>query len=450
MTASTPGLTPAAYPPARAWFAVILLMLLYCVSYTDRMVLSLLAAPVSEALHISDTQLGVLFGTGFGVVYALVGLPLAHFVDRSHRIRLIVAGVLVWSVCTVITGFAPNYTAMMLLRAGVAIGEAILTPAALSIIGDMFVRDKRTLPTAVYNSVGTFMGPGAFVVGGMALQIATAISAQAGMAPWQLTLVIVGLPGLVLAPLLLLGVREPVRHVEPQTQDFTSAGQAISFVLQERRLYLSAFFGVALYTLGSFAKIAWLPTLMVRGYGLAPAQAGYLYGTIGLVAGLIGTAIWPMLASYFTRRGRNDMIIPVFAFALLISSAFLVAAGLTRSLTVLCVSMAGTSLFGSAATLMPPLIIQFVAPARMRARLMALNFMGSNLIGLTMGPVIAAFIAEHYFTGDFALGSGIAVVGCIVAPLAFIAVWFARARYRAAYGEAVERDALALASVRPA
>jgi MFS family permease len=440
--ASRPG--GAAYPAGRAWFAVTLLLLLYCISYTDRMVLSLLAAPVTKALNITDTQLGVLFGTGFGVVYALVGLPLAHIIDKSHRIRLITLGVVVWSTCTVVSGLAPNYTALMLLRAGVAIGEAILTPAALSIIGDMFVREKRTLPTAVYNSVGTFMGPGAFVVGGLALQLATAISPDLGMPPWQLTLVIVGLPGLLLAPLLLFGAPEPPRNAEPQAEDFTSAKQAIAFVFKEYRLYLSVFAGVALFTLGSFAKIAWVPTLMVRAHGLAPAEAGYIYGTLGLVAGLTGAAAWPALAAYFTRRGRNDTMITLFACGLLASTICLIVVGLTQSLLVMCIAVAGTTLFGSAATLMPPLIIQFVAPSRMRARLMALNFMGSNLIGLTMGPVIAAFIADQFFSGPFALGHGIATVGVFVAPLTFLAVWLARTRYRAAYDEVVARDALAL------
>src|SRR5690606_960344 len=129
------------YSSRRAWYAICVLVLLYSLSFIDRFILSLLAPAVSEHLQLSDTQLGVLFGLGFGVVYALTGLPLAHLIDRRRRVPIVAAGVVLWSICTVASGFAPNFTGLLILRAGVAVGEAVLSPAAISIIADIFPRE---------------------------------------------------------------------------------------------------------------------------------------------------------------------------------------------------------------------------------------------------------------------------------------------------------------------
>lgn len=444
-----PGATaapPAAAPPVgygRAWYAVVILVLLYCMSFTDRMVLSLLAAPVSQALGVSDTQLGMLFGLGFGAVYALAGLPLAHLVDRHNRVRLICFGVMLWSACTVASGFSPNYTALMVLRAGVAVGEAILSPAAISLIADLFPRGKRTLPTSVYSSVGSFMGSGAFVVGGLALDLAVMTSHQTSLPPWQLTLVFVGLPGLLLGPLLLFTVPEAPRVNEVQAEDLVSVKGALSFANREKSLYGFLFIGVALYTICTFAKAAWLPTLMVRGYGLRPAEAGYWYGAFGLIAGVAGSFLWPLLASWLTRRGHKDALIGVYAVGVFVALAFLTIAGLTRSLPVVLGCVLVNTFFGSTAAVLPPLILQYVAPGRMRGRLMAVNLMASNLVGLSIGPALAAFISDRFFDGPFALASGIAVLGIVMTPLAALSIWLARPRYRLALDEAARREGVA-------
>ena len=196
-------------PALQAWYMVFSLTLIYCVSFLDRNILSLLAVPIAGALGISKTQLGLLYGLGFGVLYALVGLPLAHWIDRGQRVWIVVIGVTLWSLCTFASAFATSFGQLAILRSGVAIGEAVLSPAAVSLIADLFDRERRTLPTSIYSAVGTVMGYGSYFFAGGALDLATHLSTQMAMAPWRLTLIIVGLPGLLLAPLLRLTVREP-------------------------------------------------------------------------------------------------------------------------------------------------------------------------------------------------------------------------------------------------
>ncbi len=120
----------------KAWCSVAFLAVLYAFSFVDRMILALLAEQVSTSLHLSDKEMGLLMGAGFSVVYALAGIPLAGFIDRGNRRNFIFAGVLLWSIMTAASGFAQNFSTLIGLRCGVALGEAVLTPAAISMIAD--------------------------------------------------------------------------------------------------------------------------------------------------------------------------------------------------------------------------------------------------------------------------------------------------------------------------
>lgn len=195
------------------WYIVGLLTLLYGLSFIDRMILALLAQPVALSLGLSDMQLGLLMGAGFAVVYSLAGLPIAHFVDRGNRKLIVTLGVLCWSVLTVASAFARDFSHLLVLRAGVAIGEAVLTPAAVSLIADMFPRKARAAPTAVYASMSSIMASGSFVIGAAALGLSTAIQHSTGLEPWRMTMVFVGAPGILVAAIFYFTTREPIRRM---------------------------------------------------------------------------------------------------------------------------------------------------------------------------------------------------------------------------------------------
>ncbi|MGE3744465.1 MAG: MFS transporter [Sphingomonadaceae bacterium] len=212
-------------------------MLLYGISYIDRLILSLLAPAMSAQLQISDVEMGVLIGLGFGVLYTLAGLPLAHLIDRRRRISLVTVGVVLWSLCTIASAFAPSFTGLIIFRSGVAVGEAVLLPAAISLITDLFPRDRRTLPTTLYTGVGAVMYSGSYIAGGAALQLATAMSGSIDLEPWQLTLMLVGIPGLLLAPLLWITVPKPPRVGDVKSEQFATTAQALAYLSKERMLY---------------------------------------------------------------------------------------------------------------------------------------------------------------------------------------------------------------------
>jgi MFS family permease len=428
-------------PAARAWTLLWIFVLLSCMSFVDRQILSLLAPALGRSLGFSDRQLGVLFGLGFAVVYALIGLPLAHLIDRWRRLPLVAAGVSLWSLCTVASGFVSSFPWLLVLRSGVAVGEAVLTPAAISIIADLFPREKCSLPTAIYCGSGTVMFTGAFMVGGAALQLATAMTARYGLEPWRLTLILVGLPGLLLAALLLLSAPEPPRMGEVGNEAFSTVAEALVYLRRERMLYGCFFVGVAAISMINSAIAAWTPTLLIRAHHIDAARAGYFYGAVGALCGILGVVAWPAVVKIWTERGSRDALVSVFAAAMTVSWMCLAVMGLTHSTVVLFVAAGSGHFCQAAVAVLAPLLIQLVAPGRMRARATAIYLMATSLVGLSLGPPLAAILSQHYFKGPFAIGSGLTTLVLTMGPIASVAIWMLHKPYRAALDGAESREA---------
>lgn len=207
---------PAPVSTARAWSALAVLMLAYTVSFVDRTILSLLIPPIQRDLGISDTQVSLLAGFAFAIFYTLMGIPLGRIADRYNRRNLIAVGITVWCLMTAACGLARTYWELFLARVGVGIGEAALSPAAYSMISDLFPRDQLGRAIAIY-SIGLPIGSGvalligALVVGMVANVPPITLPLVGTLYAWQLTFLLVGLPGLIVA-LLVLALREPQRR----------------------------------------------------------------------------------------------------------------------------------------------------------------------------------------------------------------------------------------------
>ena len=425
-------------PPARAWYATLFLMLLYSISYVDRYALSLLAAPISAMLHIPDVEMGLLFGAGFGVMYSLTGLPLAHVIDRYKRVPIVAGGVILWTASTLASGFASGFPALLLCRSGVAIGEAVLSPAAISIIGDLFTREKRTFPTSLYVAIAGFMQAGAFVVCGFTIDLANSVAKVVPLAPWRLTLILLGSSGIVLGVLFYCTLREPARSNE--TGNFGSAREAAGYFWQERALFGWMFIGMAAMGASGAAFLAWTPTLLIRAFHESTAYAGYLFGTVGTGAALFSAFCWPALVAAGARLGYRSAPVMLLAAGLGIAIISIAVAGTTSSITVMMVAV-GLAMFGVGASgILPPLIIQYVSPSRMRGRLVAVNFMASSLIGLPLGPPLAAAIAESFYSGSHAIGYAMTAIAAACAPVAILAILLSRHRFIMALDCAIRRE----------
>jgi MFS family permease len=200
---------------AYAWGVVAILVATAVLSYTDRQVLSLLVDPIRRDLGISDTEVSLLLGTAFAVIYGVAGIPFGWLADRVSRRNLILAGVLVWGIGTVACGYAGSFAELFGARVIVGLGESVLSPAAISLISDYFPPSRRGLAVGSFLS-GIAIGQGAAIlIGGAALHFVAAgvlaATPLAAMAPWRLVLLVIGAPALVWSLAILL-VQEPARQ----------------------------------------------------------------------------------------------------------------------------------------------------------------------------------------------------------------------------------------------
>jgi MFS family permease len=413
------------------WYVVGLLAALYALSFIDRFMLTLAVDPVSRELGIGDAQIGLLFGAGFSLVYALGGLPIAQMLDRRERRPILAAGVALWSAATLASAFAGSFATLALYRAGVALGEAALTPAAISLIADLFPREGRALPVSVYAATSSVMSTGALIIDGAALQIATAWQPSLGAAPWRTALFLVGVPGLVLAIVIWFTLREPARtgsHAGPSpfAADDTSVSAFVHYLRRQWKFYLPYYFGTGVFAMYSFALLSWVPTLMMRRYGFQPAQAGYLLGAVGAPVTLLGTFFWPWLAARLERHGRRDGIMIAYTTAALIAVPFMVAAPLANSPALLLAGLGIAMPCLNTVGVLTPLAVQAYGPNRMRARLAALTLLSINLVGYALGPQFLVWISKHWANDPHGLSYGLAILGLACGPLSAGAIALSR------------------------
>lgn len=418
------------------WYVVALLSLLYALSMIDRFALALLAGPIIKEFALSASQMGLLLGGGFALLYSVTGLPLAHMLDRHVRKYVLVGGVIIWSLSTILSAFSQNFLQLLLCRSGVAIGEAVLTPAAISLIADLFESRRRRLPISVYSSVSSLMVTGSFIVGAATLQIASAWSPSVGMEPWRITLLIVGAPGILVAVIFALTVREPARRREEglaAPAGTASTAELAAYLRANWRFYLPFYLALGSMSTLLFAILSWAPTLLVREHGFSTAVAGYVFGLVGIVTGLAGTFLWPAIATRLDRVGSGDGFLLMILVCILIGSAGSFLAMTMGSRLILFVGLAlAMATFPPVNTALSSLLIQGYGPTSMRARLIALNILVMNLFGYTIGP---QFIGTYIDTPGNNISAGIALLAAGAGPIAALCLLIARRSFARA-GEA--------------
>ena len=387
--------TDRALPPAGlAWVVLAILCSLYVISFVDRMILALLVEPITLDLGISDSAVGFLIGIGFALVYVLIGLPIAHWVDAGARRIVLVGGVMLWSAATIASGFAETFGQLAAGRLGVAIGEAALTPVAIAVIADMFPKDRRSLPTSIYMAVGILMGSGAFFLGGLAIDLAEDLTSLFSLEVWRLTLIVVGIPGFLLALVagLLIG---PARHKGDEDGDGATALQVLSYFRDEGRYFVLMFIGVGCLAALAMGLLAWAPTLLVRNYGFGLSEAGLVLGSVGVPAGVVGTVFGPLIVRRLARGMGTGSTPVVIGFAAVLSGSFLVTGLLSANRPVFLSCLGLSYMFLSAAMVMPAIVIQEASPPAMRARLMATHLLSIGLLGQGVGPFIVAYLSDR-------------------------------------------------------
>jgi len=422
-------------PPGYAWYVVGVLTIAYVFAFMDRQILNLLVGPIRRDLHISDTQMSLLMGFSFALFYTLFGIPLGRLADSRSRRSIIVAGMALWSLLTAGCGLARQFWHFLLLRMGVGVGEAALSPSAYSLISDYFPKEKRATAISVY-SMAYYVGSGlAFLLGGLVVGFAStrgnwSLPIVGAVRPWQVIFFIVGLPGALFA-LLLYTVKEPARKGARMTTTADGRAQVaqvplrdvIAYIRENRATFFYHNVGFALLAFSGYGTSAWIPTFLIRKYAWTAREAGVVYGTILGVLGTLGIVTGGRLADWMARRGYQDSSmrmgligalawIPAGVLYPLMPTGNLAAAMLvpTIFLTSLPVGVAAAA-------------IQEMMPNVMRAQASALYLFAINLIGLGLGPTAVALMTDYVFRNDNAVHYSLLVVGTLAHLGAAVLLW---------------------------
>jgi MFS family permease len=401
---------------AAGWYATMLLSMSYVLSFIDRMILGLLVDPIKKTFAATDLQIGLLFGASFAIIYSIAGIPLGSLADRISRRNLIAAALLIWSALTVLSSMATGLAMLIVLRFGVAIGEAALSPSAVSMISDMFSKQRRALPLSIYFASG-MLGIGlAFTLGALVLSSATGLheSGAVSMAPWRLTLLIVGAPGVVLAMLILTTLKEPLRTRDLNDLRTGQPGgwREVASLFWGPRVGLGLLFmGSALVLLPTTTFAAWVPTMLMREYGWTAARSGVVLGLVFLATAPTSHMLSSFIVNKLSRDGARPAIFPYFGatVAALGLATFLAMTTLkSAALFLAAVAAANLSLLGMGAV--ASIAVPLLLPNAHRGQAIAVFLFVTYVCGFAWGPPLVAVVAEHV-GGANALSTAIAFVG---------------------------------------
>lgn len=410
-----------------AWYVVIVLMLANVSSFIDRQILALLVGPIKRDLHLSDTEMSLLMGFSFALFYTLFGIFIGHFADKFNRRNIIIAGVTMWSLMTALCGGIKNYTQFFFARMGVGVGEATLSPSAYSLISDYFPPSKLSRALSTY-SMGVFLGMGLAIVVGAGLISALPTEGMVhipifgSIYPWQLMFFYIGLPGLLIA-LLVMSIKEPDRKetLEQQKIAKPSLREALKVIWQNRSAYSAIVLGTAFTAFANYGTSAWVPTFFNRTFDWAMPVIGLKFGLIVTVFSGLGVLVGGWLADRYVRKGVRAGRVYV---GIISGVGILVSAGnfLLGNPDLILLSLAIPAFFmafplGAAAA-----AVQELMPNRVRALASSIFLFFINMVGMGGGPYVVAFFTDSVFHDESMIRYslvGLYLIGGIATILCF-------------------------------
>lgn len=415
--------------PRRAWYAVGIFSLALTINFLDRGIVTLLIPPIQRDLHLTDTQVSLLIGFAFVFFYLFLGLPIARLVDTRSRRAIIGVGLGIWSVMTGVCGLARTFWQLFTARVGVGVGEACNGPATFSMMADLFPPEKLPRAISVLN-FGFVAGTGfALLLGGTVLHYVSglppvSLPGVGVLHPWQITFMLVGLPGLVVA--LLLGtVREPARRglIHGTAAQSLPVREVVRFMWENRRTYAPMFLGLALNVILAFGDQAWIPTFFHRTYGWTMAQAGWAAGLAVVIPAPFGLMAGGALSEWFTRKGYDDadLRVTLIGVAGAIPAAILFPLMPTPTLAALVL---GAQLFVNMLLPGPQnAALQIVTPNQMRGQVTAFYLFVFNAVGFGFGPTFVALLTDHVFRNEALLRYSLVATAAVMGPLASLSIW---------------------------
>ncbi len=383
---SKPQAASAEFSPGYSRYVLGVLFVVYVFNFVDRQILSILIDPIKEELGATDTQMGFLTGFAFAIFYTGFGIPIARWADRGVRRSIIAIGLTVWSVMTALCGLAQSFLHLALARIGVGIGEAAGSPPSHSLISDYFPPEKRAVAMSIYNigiPVGVMLG---YLAGGWMVEFFN----------WRAAFFVVGIPGVLLALVMRLTVKEPRRGMSEAAGADTasySLGEVVRYLASLRSFMLLAVAsGIA--SLSAYGFGAWVPPFLGRVHGMGSGEIGTWMGILTGVGGAAGMVVTGLVADRLARRDARwyawlgALTIAVY-FPFLI--AFLLLDRPVPALLSYFVVVALAAVYLGPAIAMTHALVT----VRMRALASSVLLFVLNLIGMGLGPQMVGYLSDE-------------------------------------------------------
>ena len=394
-SSSAASAKPAEHGSRYRYVVLAMLVLSYTFNFLDRQILGILKEPIKQELGLTDTQLGLMGGLAFAMLYSTLAVPIAWLADRTSRSWIMTGALGLWSAFTMACGLATGFWSLFLARVGVGFGEAGGVAPAYSLVSDYFPRAQRARALAAYSfgiPVGSALG---ILFGGL---IAASMS-------WRVAFVIVGGAGVLFAPIFKLVVKDPVRggldgataktpSIAPSIAPLIAPpfSTVVATVLPKPTFWLLAL-GAASASVCGYGVAFWLPSFFIRSLGLTLVETSWFYGGITLIGGVAGIWLGGVVADRFAKKNRA-------AYALTPAVCFLVA------LPFAYAAMNATSLVWAFLLFLVPTglnlawlgpvvgAVQQLAPANMRTTTSALFLLVNNLLGIAVGLWIFGYLSD--------------------------------------------------------
>jgi len=382
---------------------LLMLAFIYSLNYLDRQIVIILQEPIKADFRLADWELGLLTGGAFGIFYTAMGIPIAQIIDRGvNRVRLIAGFTAVWSVMTAACGITRSFAQFFGARMGVGLAEAGFAPAAHSLISDLYPPRERSAAAGLF-AIGVPIG----VMAGLSIG---GVVAQA--TNWRTALLVAGLPGIIVAILFPLLAREPKRGATELDGGLAhSLAAPLGFlqglrILARRRAFVHVVAGSAAIAFAQSGIAAWIPSYLIRAHSMPLAQLGLTLGLITGVCGAIGTWFGGWQGTRLSQSGLHRVLWLPIAGILLCAPLYIIVLNMGSGQSTLAMLILPITV-GAFWTAPSIALTQSLAPIAMRARASAVYIVAANLIGVSMGPLVAGALSD-WFTrlhgGNAALG----------------------------------------------
>ncbi|MFC3052843.1 MFS transporter [Kordiimonas pumila] len=387
---------------AKTGFTLFALFFASVLAFLDRQLLNILVRPIRTDIGISDVEFSLLQGIAFALVYSVAAFPMAYLADRFSRKKVILISILAWSVMTVAFGLASSFSMLLLARIGLALGEAGLSPASISILRQIYPPERQSFAVAIL-TISVYIGGGiSMTIGGPALA-ALETHAEAipfGLAPWRVLFIGCGILGAL--GLAFLTLMPEYKHA-PQAQGKTSLSAFFKLLKLKRAralAYLAAITGLSALL---YAVMAWTPAMFMRSHGWSEQQTGLAYGIAFITGGVIGALGGGKLVGRLVKHGPDNATVIVIRYAaILLGVSTILSAVVSSGYTALI--FASTAMVGvGTAISLGAFGFQALFPQQFSARAVAIYLLIPGTLGASLGPssipVIEQFLAHEKGTG---------------------------------------------------